>query len=238
MRNHFFKKGYETGVILIVVTLAILLYPAPDQSFRVSGVWPSPGILYKGESGIALTFNIELGDESVTWLLKELEKNDIRKATFFLDPSWVDRQSDLVKDIHLAGFDIGIYDPHPSRFDSLTPNEVSTHLQELRSFFKENGLNVEYYRSKGSLSSPSLIKIMAQNNFIVVGHQMDWNDIKDKNLSEVKGAVVELNVPNRLQDIKTEWEGWFASFESSKETKLVSLIELMASSDSKIRLLE
>ncbi|PPA68658.1 hypothetical protein [Jeotgalibacillus proteolyticus] len=237
MGNHFFKKGFETGIILIVITLVIMLIPSPPSVMRVTGVWPSPGIVYKGNDGVALTFNIELGEESVLWLLEELEKEGIKKAAFFLDPAWVDRQKDVVKEIQLAGYDVGIYDIHPSRFESLESGEVEKHLQDLRALYEEHNLDAAYYRTKDELLPPSIIKAMAKEDFIVVSHLVTGEELTAKKASSLKGAVVELEVPNKLEDMKSSWKKWSEALNGS-EHNYVSILELLASSDSKIRLID
>ncbi|MEW9502755.1 polysaccharide deacetylase family protein [Jeotgalibacillus marinus] len=239
MREHFLNKRFATGfVLLIIIMILVLILPTPPNTLNVAGVWPSPGILYKGDEGVSLTFNVELGDDSVLWLLEELEQNDIRKATFFLDPAWVDRQDEVVKEIALSGFDIGVFDPHPSRFTSLEPEEVEKHLKDIRVFFEEHGLEVGYYRTKDELLDPSIIKLMSKNEFIVVGHQVSSDGLNERKTTSFNGAVVEMVVPNRLQDVKDDWAMWFTSMKKDKNVSFVSLLELMASSDSKIRLLE
>ncbi|TDL30513.1 hypothetical protein E2R51_17735 [Jeotgalibacillus sp. S-D1] len=238
MREHFFKKGYETGIILIIITLLVMLIPATPNVMKVAGVWPSPGIVYKGDNGIALTFNVELGDDSVLWLLEELNKEGITKATFFLDPAWIDRQKDVVKEIKLAGYDIGIYDLHPTRYDTLEEKDIAKHLVDLRTFFSEHDLEAGYYRTKDELLPPSVIKIMAKHDFIVVGHQLNGKDLSAKKNNTLKGAVVELEVPNKLEDMKSSWKEWSSVLNDRGNNSYVTLLELLASSDSKIRLLD
>lgn len=238
MREHFFKKGYETGIILIIITLVVMLIPASPSVMKVAGVWPSPGIVYKGDTGVALTFNVEIGDESVLWLLDELNKEGISKATFFLDPAWLDRQKDVVEEIKLAGYDIGIYDLHPTRYDTLEEKDIVKHLRDLRMLFREHDLEAGYYRTKDELLPPSVIKIMAKEDFIVVGQQLTGKDLSAKKDASLKGAVVALDVQNKLEDMKSSWKEWSSALGKRGSNSYVTLLELMASSDSKIRLLD
>ncbi|MGD7046357.1 polysaccharide deacetylase family protein [Jeotgalibacillus proteolyticus] len=239
MGKHFFRKGYETGIILIIITLIVLLIPPSPSVMNVNGVWPSPGILYKGDTGVSLTFNVELGNESIVWLVKDLEEKGINKATFFLDPAWVDRQKEVVEDIQLAGFDIGIYDLHPSRYESLEEKEIAEHLEDLRALFKEHNLDPAYYRTKDELLPPSVVKVMAKYDFIVVSHQLEEKDLVSSKRIPLEGAVVELNADNKLEDMKKNWTKWHDAIQSQeKEVPFVSLLELLASSDSKIKLLD
>ncbi|KIL52307.1 polysaccharide deacetylase family protein [Jeotgalibacillus campisalis] len=238
MGKHFFKKGYETGIILIVITLIVLLIPPSPSVMNVNGVWPSPGILYKGDEGVSLTFNVELGDESILWLVKDLEEKGIKKAAFFLDPAWVDRQKEVVKEIQLAGFDIGIYDPHPSRYESLEEKEIAKHLEDLRNLFREHNLDPSYYRTKDELLPPSVVKTMAKYDLIVVSHQLEGKDLVSSERISVKGAVIELDAANKLEDMKKNWEKWHEAIKHENDVPFVSLLELLASSDSKIKLLD
>nr|WP_239581697.1 polysaccharide deacetylase family protein [Jeotgalibacillus terrae] len=229
-------RFYSAVIIFISVCLFILL-PGTSRVMEVSGVWPSPGIIYKGESGSALTFNITIGDESVRWLLETLEEKNIDKATFFLDPAWVDRHPDLTEMIAEANVDVGIYDLHPSRYEKMTEKEIDNHISTLLSFFKEHELNPRYYRTKDDLPAPEVVKRLRKQELLVVDFLIDDAMLAGGN-QKVDGAVIALDVVNNPETMKTRWANWEQAMSASSEVTYVSILELLASSDSKIKLIE
>ncbi|KIL53678.1 hypothetical protein KP77_01730 [Jeotgalibacillus alimentarius] len=229
-------RFYSVLFVFISVCLFILL-PGTSRVMEVSGVWPSPGIIYKGESGSALTFNITIGDESVRWLLETLEEKKIEKVAFFLDPAWVDRHPDLAEMIAEANVDVGIYDLHPSRYDKMTKKEMDDHISSLTSYFQEHELDPRYYRTKGDLPSVEVVKRLREQELLVVDFMID-DDMLIRGDQKVDGAVIALDVVNNLKAMEERWAKWEQALSASSDVKYVSILELLASSDSKIKLLE
>ncbi|MDZ5713666.1 hypothetical protein [Jeotgalibacillus haloalkalitolerans] len=228
---------FYSALLIVGLVMIFLLAPGASRVMEVSGVWPSPGIIYKGNQGTALTFNVTIGDESVSWLLGDLKEKGIQKATFFLDPAWVDRHADLTEELLTSGYDIGIYDLHPGRYEKMTESEMDRHISNLLSFFKEQELQPAYYRTKGELLSPAVVKRLRAQELLVVDYLIDENGLTEKDTS-VDGAVVALDLVNNQDKMQESWGKWYRALTATKELKYVSILELLASSDSKIKLLE
>ncbi|WP_404406829.1 polysaccharide deacetylase family protein [Jeotgalibacillus malaysiensis] len=228
---------FYSSLLIIGLIFLLSIGPGATRVMEVSGVWPSPGIIYKGGQGAALTFNVTIGDDSVKWLLGELKEKKIRKATFFLDPAWVDRHADLTEELLASGYDIGIYDLHPGRYEKMTEAEMDRHISNLLSFFKEQELQPAYYRTKGALLSPAVVKRLRAQDLLVVDYLIDEKALKEKDTS-IEGAVVALNLVNNRKKMQENWEEWYRALSNTKNVEYVSILELLASSDSKIKLLD
>ncbi|TFD98420.1 polysaccharide deacetylase family protein [Jeotgalibacillus salarius] len=235
MRSLSFR--FYSALIMMVMVFFLILAPGTSRVMEVSGVWPSPGIIYKGDKGTALTFNVTIGDSSVSWLIEELNRRGIQKAAFFLDPAWVDRHSDIVEELIESGFDIGIYDLHPGRYDKMTEKEMDNHILSLISFFNEYELKPAYYRTKGQLLQPPVVKRLREHELLVVDYLIDEGTLEDSDQS-IEGAVVALELVNKDEEMKEDWDKWYRVMAKTKNLKYVSILELLASSDSKIKLLE
>ncbi|MFB1083303.1 hypothetical protein [Jeotgalibacillus sp. JSM ZJ347] len=226
------------SILLVMLMVFVLtLAPGVTRVMEVNGVWPSPGIIYKGDQGTALTFNVTIGDESVSWLIRELKSKGINKAAFFLDPAWVDRHADVIDELILSGFDVGIYDLHPGRYEKMTDAKIDEHISNLVSFFNEQELSPAYYRTKGDLLTPTVVKRLRAQDLLVVDFLIDEDTLNEQGTS-VEGAVVALDLINNQEKMQESWDKWYRALSDTKEVRYVSVLELLASSDSKIKLLE
>lgn len=228
---------FYSSLLIIGLIFLFSIAPGATRVMEVSGVWPSPGIIYQGERGTALTFNVTIGDESVRWLLNDLKKKKIQKATFFLDPTWVDRHADLTEELLDSGYDIGIYDLHPGRYEKMSEDEMDHHISNLLSFFKEQTLQPAYYRTKDELLSPAVVKRLRAQDLLVVDYLIDEKALQEKEPS-IDGAVVALDLVNNREKMQESWEEWYRALSNTKNVEYVSILELLASSDSKIKLLD
>lgn len=228
---------FYSSLLIIGLIFLFSIVPGATRVMEVSGVWPSPGIIYQGEQGTALTFNVTIGDESFSWLLDDLKKKKIQKATFFLDPAWVDRHGDLTEELLVSGYDIGIYDLHPGRYEKMSTDEMDDHISSLLSFFNEKELQPVYYRTKGKSLSPAVIKRLRAQDLLVVDYLIDEDALMREDTS-IKGAVVALDLVNSRKKMQENWEEWYRALSNTTNEEYVSILELLASSDSKIKLLD
>ena len=104
-------NGRRVKQVLMIVVIsfftALLFY---SQSIANTPVFMSkdgPKAIYKGEKGIALTFNLGWGDVQAAPILDVLEKEGVKEATFFLSGAWAERHPDAVKKIKDLGYEIG-----------------------------------------------------------------------------------------------------------------------------------
>lgn len=87
--------------------------------------------IYQGnvdKKAIALTINVDWGEEYIEKMLEIFETKDV-KATFFLSGKWVEKNQDLVKQIYQQGHELGNHGyshPHP---DQLT---IQQNIEEIK----------------------------------------------------------------------------------------------------------
>jgi len=84
-----------------------MVYSANTSSIAVFGTKDGPKAVFKGEKGVALTFNIGWGDEKAKPILEELKRMNVQSATFFLSGAWAERHPELVDQIVKQGYEIG-----------------------------------------------------------------------------------------------------------------------------------
>ena len=86
-------------VLLVSFFAALFLYSRSPILLDAFTHKDNQNAFYKGEKGIALTFNITWGKENAETILNVLEKADYRSATFFLSGAWAEKNQHIVKEI-------------------------------------------------------------------------------------------------------------------------------------------
>lgn len=105
MSGRRFKQGLLIAVVSFFTALFFFTQSTalmPTQSAKIDS-----RAIYKGENGIALTFNIGWGDMQAEPILNVLQKHNVKEATFFLSGAWAERHPDTVEKIKKMGFEIG-----------------------------------------------------------------------------------------------------------------------------------
>ncbi|MBS4210637.1 polysaccharide deacetylase family protein [Bacillus sp. FJAT-50079] len=101
------KLKQASFILFISFFTALFFFTQASIHIPVFGTSDGPKAVFKGEKGIALTFNIGWGDIQADPILDVLEKEEVRSATFFLSGAWAERHPDTVKRIKEMGFEIG-----------------------------------------------------------------------------------------------------------------------------------
>ncbi|AHF07510.1 polysaccharide deacetylase family protein [Desulfitobacterium metallireducens] len=121
----YFKLSHRGLKILALVFVLFLGFFVEQKVVATLASVPEPIEQIKTEEKvIALTINVDWGEEYIPGLLDALDKGQA-KATFFLTGRWANKNPELVKDILARGHEIenhGYSHPHPDRL-SVAANE-------------------------------------------------------------------------------------------------------------------
>lgn len=121
MHIYFWTKKQLGRMVLIFFTFVILGMVGYDywrNDLTVTTMKAQP--IYQGDPNakkMALTINVDWGEEYLPEMLKIFEDNDV-KATFFITGRFAAKFPQLVKDIAMAGHEIGNHGyshPHPDQ---------------------------------------------------------------------------------------------------------------------------
>ena len=188
------RRGKQIVLLLIIAFFTALFFYveflAVSPSFSIKG---QPKIIYKGEKGVALTFNIGWGDEKAEEILKALKKEDIDAATFFLAGSWVERHPHIVKLITDQGYEIGLLGYSYNDYTELEEHEIQRDITKGLEAFRKAGIEKPLLlRSPTGDVDRRVLKISERMNLTVVHwsiNSMDWKNPGTKVIAEhVSGA--------------------------------------------------
>lgn len=137
--HHTKSRNWKPYLFIVIVSFftALLIYTqtlAQTATFSAKGTSKA---VFKGENGIALTFNIGWGDEKAVPILKTLQKNGVKSATFFLSGAWAEQHPDIVNRIEKAGYEIGSLGYAYVDYTDEEPAKVRHDMQKAQEVFKK-----------------------------------------------------------------------------------------------------
>ena len=235
------RRGKQLILLLIIAFFTALFFYveflAVSPSFSIKG---QPKIIYKGEKGIALTFNIGWGDEKAEEVLKALKQEEIDAATFFLAGSWVERHPHIVKLITDRGYEIGLLGYSYNDYTELEEHEIQNDITKGLEAFRKAGIEKPLLlRSPTGDVDRRVLKISEKFNLTVVHwsvNSMDWKNPGTKNIAKYvseadKGDIVLLHASDSAKQtakaiplIKEQLTG--------KNLKLLTVSEMISNSKS------
>ena len=129
MRIYFFpQKIIKLGLVVVLAVFFLGCFACYfGSSIRASRV-EDP--IYQGNTGqkvVALTFNVDWGEEFIPDLLKVLDKHKA-KATFFVTGKWASKFPALTKEIKARGHDIGNHGYRHAHLNNLSLNGVTQEI--------------------------------------------------------------------------------------------------------------
>ena len=98
------------------------------------------------EKKVALTFDAAWGSDKTSKIVKTLTDAGV-KGTFFLVGFWIEQNEDKVKEIDLAGFDIGTHSNTHPKMSGLSKEQVKQELNtSMQMITTITGKTVKYFR--------------------------------------------------------------------------------------------
>lgn len=100
------------AVISLIGCLVLLAGPVHSFANEKPKKPMKPQAIYQvdtDEKVLALTFDISWGDEIPHPVLDVLAEKNVQKATFFLSSPWAKKHEDIVRRIHMMGYEIGTH---------------------------------------------------------------------------------------------------------------------------------
>ncbi|MGG4040249.1 polysaccharide deacetylase family sporulation protein PdaB [Bacillus smithii] len=206
------KRVKQTLLIVIISFFtALLLFTQNILHIPVLAGKEGPQAIYRGEKGIALTFDIGWGDERAEPIINALIKNKVKAATFFLSGSWAERHPDLVKKIADHGYEIGMLGYSYKDYTALEDEELKKEFLQTKETFKKLQLkNVHLFRTPTGHFDKRVIKTADQFGFTIVHWSVNSEDWKNpgvdhivKNVSKAKnGDIILLHASDSAKQTK------------------------------------
>ncbi|XJZ27484.1 polysaccharide deacetylase family sporulation protein PdaB [Bacillota bacterium Lsc_1132] len=180
--NFFFvfngKVFKQLSLIVIAAFFAAwFLYLDNFAQLPVFSTKDGPKAVYRGEKDIALTFNIGWGDEKAGPIFDELEKLNVKSATFFLAGSWAEGHPDLVSRIAKKGYEIGLLGYGYEDYSKLEDAKIRKDISKAQEVFQKLNLkDIKLLRAPTGHFDGRTLKIAEQYGLTVVHWSVDSQD--------------------------------------------------------------
>ncbi|WP_144460794.1 polysaccharide deacetylase family protein [Siminovitchia fortis] len=195
-------RRIKQGILIVIISFftALFYFSQSIVQFPVLSAKDEPKAIYKGEKGVALTFNIGWGDVQAEPILKVLEEKKIRSATFFLSGAWAERHPEVVEKIKEMGFEIGSLGYAYEDYTELEDEQVRRDIDRSLEVFKKLDIQeVELLRSPTGHFDKRTLKIADDMGLTVIHWSLNSQDWKNpgvkaivKNVSKVKKGDIIL----------------------------------------------
>ncbi|XXM71669.1 polysaccharide deacetylase family sporulation protein PdaB [Lysinibacillus sphaericus] len=232
-------------VIIISFFTALFVYSGTLSSVPVFGTKDGPKAIYKGEKGVALTFNVGWGDEKAKPILDELKKLKVKSATFFLSGSWAERHPDLVEEIVKAGYEIGNLGYAYSDYTDMEPSKIRQDITKADDVFEKlNVKGVKLLRVPTGHFNKETLKVADSLGLTVVHWSVDskdWtNPGTEKIIENVKGAkkgdIILLHASDSAKQTKNALPAIVKTL--SGKGSFVSVSDMISNGDAKSSLIQ
>lgn len=179
------------SLILVVCISCIFL----DNHNNISQTANSEynGTIYAGDKNsnkVSLMINVYWGNDSLVKMLDILDKYKV-KATFFVGGTWAKENSDLLKQIHSKGYEIGSHGYKHKEQGKLDYTSNLTEIQTCHEIVKDVlGIEMELFAPPGGSYNANTIKAAGFLNYKTIMWTRDTIDWRDHNTSLIYNRAV------------------------------------------------
>lgn len=135
--------------------------------------------IYQGNSGkkaVALTVNVDWGEEYIPAMLEEFKKYDA-KVTFFPTGIWVEKNRELLTEMSKAGHSIQNHGYKHVHFNQLSPTQAEEQIKKAEKIINEiTGKQCSFFASPYGEQSRQLMQAVANINYDLVMWSIDTID--------------------------------------------------------------
>lgn len=181
-------RRIKQGFLIVIISFftALFYFSQSMMQFPVLSAKDQSKAIYKGEKGVALTFNIGWGDVQAEPILNVLKEKEVRSATFFLSGAWAERHPEVVEKIKEMGFEIGSLGYAYEDYTELEDQEVKLDINKSLEVFKKLDIKeVELLRSPTGHFDKRTLKIADDMGLTVVHWSLNSQDWKNPGVSTI-----------------------------------------------------
>ncbi|HWJ80343.1 MAG TPA: polysaccharide deacetylase family sporulation protein PdaB [Niallia sp.] len=227
-------------IVVIAFFTAWFLYVENIAQIPVFSSKDGPKAVYKGEKGVALTFNIGWGDKQAEPIL-DLLKDQKVNATFFLAGSWAERHPDLVNRMVKEGHEIGILGYEYIDYSDVKEEKVRQDLSKAATSFEKLKIkNISLSRAPTGHFNQSTLSITNQYRLTLVHWSLDskdWTNPGSKQIVEnvasaKKGDIILLHASDSAKQTEKALPAIIDDLRK-KDLELVTVSEMITNANSK-----
>ncbi len=243
MNNFYVLNGKRLKQLTLIVVVSFFtawfLYMENIVQVPVFSSKDGPKAVYKGEKGIALTFNIGWGDEKAEPILDILKKEKVT-ATFFLAGSWAERHPDLIARISKEGHEIGILGYDYVDYSDVKEEKINQDVSKAKTAFEKLKVeNISLFRAPTGHFDQNALTITNRYSYTLVHWSVDSKDWTNPGTEQIiknvapakKGDIVLLHASDSAKQTASALPEIIDNLKG-KNLKFVTVSEMLSNADS------
>jgi probable sporulation protein (polysaccharide deacetylase family) len=181
MRIYYFsKKNIVVVAIALVLAVGLMSWGLlMQQSAMTTSDMQEP--IFQGNSGakaVAITVNVDWGEEYIPEMLKQFKAADA-KVTFFVTGRWAEKNPDLLKQMAKEGHSIQNHGYRHLHFNSLSAEQGSAEIKKAEEIIKGiTGTKPRYFASPYGEFNTNVVVAAANINYKLIMWSVDTVDWK------------------------------------------------------------
>ncbi len=179
MKIYYFSKDSMRGAAIVFVVLCGFLGISLLYFNNIGIASHSSQPIYEGNSGekaIALTVNVDWGEEYIPVMLKEFKKHDAR-ATFFVTGRWVEKNPELLNQMSQAGHSIQNHGYKHLHFNQLSEAQIQEQIKKAEKLIQEvTGKKSQYFASPYGEQGKKLMQVVSGLDYDLIMWSIDTID--------------------------------------------------------------
>lgn len=193
MKIYYFTKKSMLGAAIIFILLCGFLGMSLWYFSGAGIASHSKDPIYQGNTGskvVALTVNVDWGEEYIPEMLKEFKKYDAR-VTFFVTGRWAEKNPELLKEMSKAGHSIQNHGYKHLHFNQLAPAQAEEQIKKAEKVIKEiTGSESKFFASPYGEQSKQLMQVVSDMDYDLIMWSIDTIDWQRPNPDTIVKRVL------------------------------------------------
>ncbi len=188
----FIRKNIQSILLLVATAFftALLFYVNSNPVISAFSYKDNTRAFYKGEQGVALTFDINWGDENAEAIIDVLDKEKFHSATFFLSGAWIERHQHIVEKLIERKFEIGILGYNYQDYTGMSEEEIVKDMSEAIVICEKVGIEkVSLVRAPTGTFDEKALKAASRLGLTMVSWSVDPSDWKNPGTEKILNVV-------------------------------------------------
>lgn len=175
---YFSKRALLTGAMVLLLAVGIFSFALIKyEHISIASNLQEP--IFQGNSGakaVAITVNVDWGEEYIPEMLKQFAAADA-KVTFFVTGKWAEKNPELLKQMYKEGHSIQNHGYKHCHFNSLSPSEGSQEIKKAEDIInKIIGKKSVYFASPYGEFNKNVVQAAADINYQLIMWSVDTID--------------------------------------------------------------
>ncbi len=180
MRVYYFSR--KNTVIIALALILVLSLAGYINLHRGKAALAPAGQqpIFQGNSGqkkVAITVNVDWGEEYIEPMLEQFKKNDAR-VTFFVTGTWADKNAELLKKMTQGGHSIQNHGYRHCHFNNLSAAQITSEIKKAEEIiYNITGNKSTYFASPYGEYNSRLVQTVNQMGYKLImwsADTIDW----------------------------------------------------------------